>query len=595
MAGRAPTRAPERLKVLRLLRRYWRYYSLGSLTLVLVNLCDTALPLLLKVAIDDIVLARGLLPLWFVAALYLGLVLLLGVFRYFWRYYFIGASYRITNETRATLFAHLERLSASYFQKQRTGDIMSRATNDLEAVRFFFAIGLLLALDTTMYLLIIPPAMVALAPRLSLYTLVPLVVIPFFVIRMGRLVHSRFRRVQERFGSLASTVEETVGGVRVVKGFAQEEWRRQQFLTLNEDYLRENMQLQVTQGLFQPAIAFCMAVTMLIVIVSGGRMAIAGTITVGAFVAFQHYLLKLAWPMRAVGITVNLFQRGLASMERVDEILATEPEIRDSQEALHAQGSQAGRVERGELTIENLTFHYPGAVVPALHCADLRVRPGETVALVGPVGAGKSTLLKLIPRLFEAPSGTIRIDGLDVRALPLARLREAIGYVPQETFLFAETVGGNVAFSMPNASLDEIRDAAQRAAILSEIEGIPSGFDAMLGERGINLSGGQRQRVAIARALIGKPRILLLDDCLSAVDTETEAAILKGLTHNREARTTLIASHRLTAIQNADRIVCLDRGRIVEVGTHKELLTKAGLYRMLWERQQLKEALEDTL
>jgi ATP-binding cassette subfamily B protein len=607
------------LKPLTLIGRFKRYYALGGVALILTNLCDTALPLILKVAIDNIVLADGEYSLWVIAAVYFGVVLTLGFFRYLWRRYFLGASHRIANELRSRLFAHLERLSPRYFQTQRTGDIMSRATNDLEAIRFFFAIGLLLTLDTVMYLLIIPPAMISLSPQLSLMTLLPLLVIPFFVVRVGRLVHARFKKVQDRFGDMATSVEESVGGIRVVKGFADEPARSKRFLGLNREYVSENMKLQLAQGLFQPTITLIMALILVTALVKGGQMVIAGTLTLGSYVAFQQYLMKLGWPARAMGFTVNVYQRGVASMGRIDEVLSQVPEIADDERT-----DVAAKVDSGALRFDRLTFRYPtppptaavkesdsrdgaseaepgvdadaGAEPnerePALLDFDLDVPAGQTIALVGPVGAGKSTVLKLLVRLFDADDGAIAVDDRPVRDYPLQALRGAMGYVPQETFLFADTIRNNLAFGVPEADLDQVEESARRAHIFDEIQTIPGGMEALLGERGVNLSGGQRQRIAIARAIITKPKVLLLDDCLSAVDTETEAAILEGLKLERAGRTTIIASHRLAAVRDADQIVVLDAGRIVERGRHEELVSGGGLYQTLWERQQLEQQVE---
>lgn len=569
--------------------RYRRQYAIGALALVLVDLCDVTLPLVLKFAIDDIVLLRGLVPLFAVAAVYLGVVLFQGVYRYFWRRYFIGASHRIANELRERLFAHLERLSFGYFNAQRTGDLMSRATNDLEAVRQLFSLGFLLTVDTAMYVLIVPPMMASLSLRLTLVALLPLVAIPIFVYRAGKVIHERFRVVQDTFGDMTAAVEENVAGIRVVKSFAQETRQIGRFRDLGLRSLRENMALARAQGLFQPAVSLAMSLGIFVVILEGGRAAIRGEISIGAFVAFTHYLGRLAWPMQAVGMTVALFQRGLASMRRIEEVLEVPAEIADGPET-----TAGAAVERDEIEIRGLTFRYERDADgrAALRDVNLRVPAGAFVAIVGPVGSGKSTLLNLVPRLFEAPAGTVLVDGRDVRRYPLAALRAAIGYVPQETFLFADTVEENVALGAPGADRAAVVAATEAARVRAEVERISGGFEARLGERGVNLSGGQRQRLAIARALVRKPKILLLDDCLSAVDTETEAAILEGLRAEMRGRTCIIASHRLAAVKEASEIVVLDAGRVAERGTHEALLEKGGLYAELWARQRLEAELE---
>ncbi|GIW71789.1 MAG: ABC transporter [Planctomycetota bacterium] len=570
------------------LARHARSYLLGALALILVNLCDVALPLVLKLAIDDIVVLGGLLPLVLVAGVYAALVLALGTWRYLWRRYFFGASHRIANELRAELFAQLERMDQAWFDRQRTGDLMSRATNDLEAVRMFCSVGLLLTLDTLMYFVLIPPAMVGLSGELALWALLPLLPVPFVVHGLGRAIRRRFGEVQESFGRMSAAVEEAIGGVRVIKSFAQEPHFLARFGELNRRYRADNMRLQRVHGMLQPVVELLMAVAVVVVIAVGGPMAIAGEISVGDFVAFHAFLLKLGWPLRAVGFTVSLYQRGMASMARLEEVLQAVPAIRDGEQTEAA----AVAVGRGEIEIRGLTFRYPGSERPALQDVNLRIPAGWTVALVGAVGAGKSTLLDLILRLYEPPPETVLLDGRCVRRWPVAVLRAAIGYVPQETFLFAETIADNVALGAAQASEPAIRRALERAQILAEVERLPGGLEARLGERGIDLSGGQRQRLAIARALVREPRVLLLDDCLSAVDAETEAAILGGLKQALRGRTAVIASHRLAAIQHADWIVVLEAGRVVEQGRHAELLGRGGLYAAMWRRQRLERALE---
>ncbi|HVY60690.1 MAG TPA: ABC transporter ATP-binding protein [Planctomycetota bacterium] len=569
--------------------RYRRFYAVGALALFLVNLCDVALPLVLKFAIDDIVLLRGLLPLGAVAGAYLALVLMQGLYRYFWRIYFIGASHRVANDLRRRLFEHLERLSPTCFNQARTGDIMSRATADLEAVRQFFSLGLLLTMDTLMYLAVMPPIMFSLSPRLTLYTLAPLPLIPLLVAKVGRAIHERSARAQALQGDMSAMVEETAAGIRVVKSFAQEERQLERLRELSDRTLAANMAVSNMQGALQPTVSLLMSIGVFIVILLGGRAAIAGAISIGSFVAFQHYLLKIAWPMQAIGMTFGLYQRAFASMARVDEVLAEVPDIADGPET-----EALARVERGAISLEAARVSYPGGKAPALDGLTLEIPAGRTLALVGPVGSGKTTLLNLLPRLVEASAGAVRVDGRDVRRYPLAALRGAIAYVPQETFLFADTIAENIAFGAPGASREAIREAASIAQVLAEIEALPGGLDALLGERGVTLSGGQRQRIAIARAVLRKPRILLLDDCLSSVDADTEARVLQGLREVMRGRTCIFASHRLAATRDADEIVVLDDGRVAERGTHAALLEKpGGTYAGLWARQRLQSELEE--
>ncbi len=573
-------------------RRYAWHYALGTLALALVNLCDVALPLVLKVAIDDIVALGGLVPIGAIAGAYVLLVLFQGGWRYFWRRWFLGASHHIANEVRERLYAHLLRLSAGYFNAQRTGDLMSRATNDLETVRQFFAMGVLLTLDTLMYVAIVPPIMVSLSPRLTLLSLAPLALVPLVVHVAGRAIQARFRRVQDAFGDMSSHVEETAAGIRVVKSFAQEARQIERFRALAARSFEQSVRLARVEALVQPAVGALMGVATFAVVLAGGLAALRGEISIGSFVAFQTYLARLAWPMQAIGMTVGLYQRGLASVRRIDEVLGESPEIEDGLDTV--PGAQ---VERGDVEVRGLTFRYEsagdgGGARAVLSDVSLRVPPGGFVALVGPVGSGKSTLLHLIPRLFDPPPGTVFVDGMDVRRYPVAALRAAIGLVPQETFLFAASVADNVRVGAPHATRAEVEDALEAASIRAEVEALPGGLDAELGERGINLSGGQRQRLAIARALARRPRILLLDDCLSAVDAETEAAILARLREQMRGRTCIVASHRLAAIKDANEILVLDGGRVVERGRHEDLLARGGLYADLWARQRLEQELE---
>lgn len=572
------------------LRQNRRTYALGGLALILVNMCDVALPFLLKLAIDDLVVLGGFLPLAAIAALYAFLVLVLGVHRYFWRQYFFGAAHRIGNSLRSQLCAHLERLSESYFDRQRTGDLMSRATGDLEAVRFFCSIGLLLILDTTMYLCLMPPAMIALSGELTLYALIPLVPVPLLVYGIGKQVHKRFRVVQDTLGELSAAVEEGAGGIRVVKSFAQEPHVLERFGQVNDRYRNQNMRLQLIHGVAQPLMNMLMGIAVFITIVVGGRMAIDGTISVGDFVAFHAYLVKLGWPLRAVGMTVNLYQRGRAAMGRLQEVFAATPEIID------AEGSADGDApSSGAVSVRNLNFTYPGADKPSLTSVSFEVPAGKTVALVGLVGAGKSTVLELMMRLYDPPPNTVFVDGRCVREWAVESMRSVMGYVPQESFLFADTIANNVALGADGVTPAELRAACERARVVEHIDALPGGMDAVIGERGVDLSGGQRQRLAIARALVRKPKLLLLDDCLSAVDAETEAAILEGLFGDgvdESARpSVVIASHRLAAVRHADHVVVFEYGRVVEEGTHRSLVDRDGVYAGMWRRQRLEQSL----
>lgn len=567
-------------------RYRWRYFA-GLVALGVVDACDAALPIVIKWAIDDIVLLGGIIPLAIVCGGYLAVAGVQSVYRYWWRQYFIGASHQIEADVRAQVFRHLQDLGTDYFTRARTGDLMGRLTNDLAAARMFFGQGTLMFLDALIYFVLVPPAMVYLSLPLTLWILAPLPLVPFFVYWMSRAIRERSEAVQERFSDIAARCQEAFAGIRVLQSFAREREEMGRMEGLSKDYVRENMDLARYQSAFQPALGVVMQIGVVIILIVGGSEVIAGRISLGTFVAFQSFLGKMVWPMMAVGWTIGLYQRGGAGMDRLAEVLAAEPAIADGP----ATRRDLSAV-RGEVSFRNVSFRYPGAPEEALSGVDLTLSPGRTVALTGPIGGGKSTLLALIARLLDATSGEILVDGVPIREIPLKVLRRSVGYVPQETFLFQASIGENIAFGRPTEAPDEIRRAAENAQIAEFIEGLPEAYGSRLGERGVNLSGGQKQRVAIARALVLDPPILLLDDCLSAVDAETEHAILGSLAGEIRKRASLIVSHRVSALQDADEICVLKEGRIVERGTHEELQRLGGVYAAMVERQRLIEELE---
>ncbi|MBI3039386.1 ABC transporter ATP-binding protein [bacterium] len=572
---------------------FWTYkkqYLLGVLSLAIVDFIDVLPPLIIRQTIDAIEGKTGFSVLLNLALIYLVSTLIQAVFRFYWRKFFLGTSHLVGYDLRRRLFEHLQTLSFSYFNQQKTGDLMSRVTNDVDEVRQMYGIGFLLIMDAFFYFSMVPFLMIWMSPSLAFYVILPTPIIPIFVTKVGEIIHDRFKTVQETLAQLSAKTQENISGIRVVKAFARENIEIDSFNKTNRTYVSDNLKLAKIQAGFNPSLELAMGIGIFLILVLGGRQVLDGKISIGSFVAFQAYLLKMVWPMTAVGWTINLYQRGMASLFRCAEVLSVNPDIFDSPKAIHK--SQFN----GSIQVTNLTFAFGQASQPVLRNLSFEVPAGKTLGIVGPVGSGKSTLLSLFMRFFDPPDGTIFIDGIDIKNLSLCSLRQTIGFVPQDTFLFSETVFENLALGLKDkGDFEKITECAKRAQILNEIEALPEGkgMQTILGERGINLSGGQKQRLSLARALAKDPKIIILDDAMSAVDTNTEEQILSGLKVFLQGRTAIIVSHRLTSIQHADLILVIDKGTILERGSHAELLALNGNYAKLWEIQRLKSELDE--
>jgi ATP-binding cassette subfamily B protein len=575
-------------KSLATLRKYlWRYrwgMTLGLLCLVLKDLAQAAQPLMIRGAVDALTKSLGARTAVRFAGYLAALSLLKGIFQYWMRVIMIGISRDIEYDLRNDLFSHLVGLSSDYYQRTRTGDIMARSTNDLNAVRMMLGPGVMYWTETSLTFVLAVAVMVSFDWRLALFSILPAPAVSLAVIFFGRIIHDRFERIQAMFSDISSRVQENLSGVRMVRAFAQEKAELRRFEVLNKQYIGQNLKLVMIQGVFQPLLEALIGFTFLVVLFVGGRQVLLGRITLGSFVMFNTYMGMLVWPMIALGWVVNLMQRGGASLDRINEILHERPSIAAPPDPRPLEDV------RGAIEFRGVAMEY--AAGRALGAVDLRIAAGSTVAVVGHTGSGKSTLVSLIPRLMDPTHGAVMLDGVDLRRLAPADLRRHIGFVPQETFLFSATIAENIAFGVEDATDEQIRRAAELAGLADDIEGFPEGYQTMVGERGITLSGGQKQRTAIARAILRDPRILILDDALSSVDTLTEERILTHLAAVMRGRTVILISHRVSTVRQADRIIVLEKGRIVEQGTHAELLENGGYYASLSQKQMLEEELE---
>lgn len=571
------------------LKRYRKAGLLGFLALAISNAFESAAPLLLRKAVDLIRAGSAHGELLKYAAGFVGITFLGGIARYFVRQTIIRASRKIEYDLRSDFFGHLLKLARNFYHRTPTGDLMSRATSDVEAVRQMVGPGIMQGANTLIVGTFALSLMLYLDWRLTLYALSPLLVMSVVVNRLSMKVHQQFQIIQEHFAVLQARAQENFAGVRVVKAYTQEEPEIASFKSLNEEFIEKNMRMVKLQALFFPLLALLVGTSVVVVLYVGGLHIIKGTLSLGSFVAFSIYLGILTWPTIALGWVVSLYQRGSVSTDRINRIMNTEPEIVTQPEPV-APDSIDGKIE-----IRGLTFRYLPDTPEVLHDIDLTINAGETVAIVGPTGSGKSTLVHLLSRLYTVPDGAIFIDGIDVNRWPMETLRKTIGFVPQEPFLFSDTLAANIAFgfdSPGDVDPSRIEQAAGWAHLHTDVSGFPKGFDTVLGERGITLSGGQKQRTSLARALILDPTVLILDDAFSSVDTHTEDAVLTELRDLIRRRTTILISHRVSTVKDADRIYVLEDGRITERGTHAELLTAGGIYAEMYRRQLLEEELD---
>jgi ATP-binding cassette subfamily B protein len=596
------------------LKRYRWSYVFGTTCVFLTNGIWILFPLVLGKAADDLHEGVTRHKLLVYAGLLLAIATTKGIFQFLTRWVVIGISRDIEFDLRNDLFARLERLSFSYYQRNRTGDIMARATNDLNAVRMLLGPAIMYSANTIVYTAGALAFMISISPWLTLYTFFPLPAVSIVIQTFGRRIHERFERIQAMFSDISARAQENFSGARLIRAYVQEDAEIKLFERENQEYIRRSLKLVRLMGMLWPTLELMLGCAVVLVLWLGGRevingqstvklisnlgsvipgvaapalrttLSLDGSMTVGQFVSFSTYMMQLTWPIIALGWVINIFQRGTASLARINEIMLEQPAIQDGPEA-------KDREIEGTIEFRNLNFSYEGKLV--LHDLNLTIPTGTSLAIVGPTGSGKTTLVNLIPRIYDADPGMVLIDGRPIREYSLACLRSSIGFVPQETFLFSDRIRENIALGVESATDEEIRISAEAANIAADIESFPEAYDTLVGERGITLSGGQKQRTAIARALIRNPKILILDDALSSVDTHTEDKILNHLRDVMRGRTTIFISHRVSTVRNADRIAVLHGGQIVELGTHDELLALNGYYSDLYNKQLLEEELAE--
>ena len=571
------------------LKRHKVQYVLGILTLFIVDFANIFIPKLTGVITDGLT-AHSLdwsgVKFNLLCILLLGLLLAIG--RFFWRFFLFGASRSIEMELRNDMFAHLEKMDVEYYNEHKTGDLMTRFTSDLNAVRMSIGPAVIAVFDASvMTVMVIFQMMYYVSVKLTMITIIPMLFILFGEIYYGKMIRPLFTERQEAVSDLTDYVQESFSGIRVIKAFVREKSQRYRFLKENQNTMDKNLKIAKIQSVVIPLLDVLIGLSSLLTLIYGGYLALLGDITLGRFVAFNQYINMLVWPMLACGDSVNMFSQGAASIRRIQDIFESQPEIHDSEQ------TKAVDEISGEITFHHLTFIHRGHSEPTLSDITLHVPAGTTLAIIGRTGNGKSTLVNLLLHLYNTKPGMLFIDGKDINTIPLKTLRENIGYVPQDNFLFSDTLKSNIAFGTDNMDMERITSATQAACIHENIVQFPDGYETIVGERGVTLSGGQKQRSSIARALMKNAPILILDDALSAVDTDTEEHILTNLKKNRAGKTTILIAHRISTIQNADIIMVLENGTAAEIGNHASLMEKHGIYYDMFEKQQL-EAVQNS-
>jgi len=564
----------------------WRVL-VGLIALLIVDVLQLFIPRVVKYVIDDLTLgiaSPSRLLLYGLEVLILALGI--GGFRYIWRYFLLGTSRRIEKALRDRLFTHLQTLSSSYFSNTKVGDLMAHATNDIDAVRMSLSLGIVFLVDTVILGVLTIFFMIYIHPKLTLFAILPMPLITLITLLFSRTIHHRFEILQKAFASLTERVREAIAGIRVIKAYVLEEREREKLSTLSRDYIQKNLNVTRVWGMFFPIIIFFSNLSMAIVLYLGGKLTIFQSISTGDFVAFMSYLGLLAWPMMALGWAINVIQRGGASMDRLSQIFTETPEISDSPKTLPLS------ILKGKIEMRDLTFFPRHGGNPLLRDIHLTVKQGEGIVIVGRTGCGKTIFCNLVARVLEPPEGCLFFDDIEVHEIPLEVLRRSIGYVPQETFLFSDTIRANIAFGKLDATDKEIVEAAHLAQIYDEVMEFPEGMGTVIGEKGVTLSGGQRQRIAIARAILMNPPIFILDDALSSVDIQTEEKILEGLEKFLQGKTSILITHRIAPLRRAYRIIVLEEGRVAERGNHDTLLSQGGIYSELYWQKKLEEELE---
>lgn len=575
------------IKLIKSAKKYRTRYIIGIFFLLFVDIIQLIPPKLMGLLTDSIskgTATKALILKYIFCILLISILMVIS--RFLWRIYIIGTSRYLEYDIRNKLFRHFQKLSSNFYNQNKTGDLMALATNDINAVRMALGQGIINLTDSIVLTLTTLIIMLSINVKLTLIALIPLPFVALVSLKFGKSIHNRFLKVQKAFSKLTDVVQENFSGIRVIKSFVQEELEFKKFTDENEKNFNTNMDLIKVWSLFFPLIQFISSLSFVILLGLGGYYVLSGNITLGDFVTFNMYLGSLVWPMMAVGWVINMIQRGLASYDRLEVVFKTKPEIYDRN--IIKVNSLIGDID-----INNLTFKYPGSDKPALSNISLHVSRNRTLGILGRTGSGKTTLVNLLVHLYNVEDGRIFINGVDINRIPLSVLRENIGFVPQDSFLFSSNVSENINLALESFNNDKITSSAKAACIYDDIMDFNDKFDTIVGERGVTLSGGQKQRISISRALIKNPEILIFDDCLSAVDAKTEDAILKNLKIAMKDRTSIIISHRISAIKDSDLIAVFDNGKIVETGTHEELIKNDGLYYSIYEKQQLEEKIQE--